>query len=47
MREFIDEYAGMLVGCTAAALFLSMAAEFALGGTGLYGIILQFAQSIC
>ncbi len=47
MREIMDEYAGMVAGGAAAALILAMAAEFAFGGSGLYGIILNFSQCIC
>ncbi|MCI8705201.1 MAG: hypothetical protein HFH44_00400 [Lachnospiraceae bacterium] len=47
MKEMIEEYAGVIAGSTAAVAILGMAVEFALGGAGLYEIVLGFSQSIC
>ena len=47
MREIIEEYAGMIAGGAATIAILGMAAEFVLGGAGLYELILSFYQSIC
>ncbi len=47
MREIIEEYASVIAGGAAAVAILGMAAEFALGGTGLYDIVMGFSQSIC
>ena len=45
--EIIEEYAGMIAGGAATIAILGMAAEFVLGGAGLYELILSFSQSIC
>ena len=42
MREIIDEYAGILLGGTAAVVIAGMAAEFVLGGAGLHEMLLSF-----
>ena len=47
MKEIIEEYACVAAGSVAAVANLGMALEFALGGAGLYKIILGFSQSIC
>lgn len=47
MKEIIEEYAGVVAGGVAAMAILTMAVEFVLGGSGLYGVILGFSQSIC
>ena len=47
MREIIEEYAGTAAGGAAAMAILAMAVQFVLGGSGLYGVILGFSQSIC
>lgn len=47
MREIIEEYAGVAAGGVAAMAILTMAVQFVLGGSGLYGVILGFSQSIC
>ena len=47
MKEMIEEYASVIAGGVAAVAILSMAAEFALGGAGLYDIVMGFSQSIC
>ena len=46
MREIIEEYAGTAAGGAAAMAILAMAVQFVLGGSGLYGVILGFSQSI-
>lgn len=47
MKEIIEEYASVIAGGAAAMAILGMAVEFALGGAGLYEIVLGFSQSIC
>ncbi len=43
----MEEYAGVLSGGLAAALFFGIALEFVLGGAGLCQLVLDFAQGIC
>ncbi|MCI8483447.1 MAG: hypothetical protein HFH41_03795 [Lachnospiraceae bacterium] len=47
MREIIEEYANVIVGGTAAAVISGLMAEFFLGGSGFYEIVMNFSQSIC